>query len=320
MIRITHRLVGAFILLGVATYSYAGEPPAEPSAADIATARELFRDGARFAQEEKWEAALDAYERSMALRPSNLTRYSIAVIQERMGRLVEAMENLRAFLAADHDRLTRRYVSNARKMLGDVEARVARVKVVIPGTPRGAQVLIDGQRIPDAAIGVFRPTDPGKRSIEARVPGYPPFVQELTLEEGGEAEVKVRLGQLAHHDHDPSADTGASVEPPAGGGDDTVEVVLIAGGAGVFAAGLGLGIYGYTEATDAETNNGADADQARTFALVGDIGMGVGLVAAGVGTYVLLTGSDQEPSEPTGWVLRPWAGKGSGGIAAAGTF
>ena len=318
LIRRTAQTVLLAIVLGASSSAFAGD--AEPSAADIATARELFREGAKLAQEQKWEAALDFYQRSMALRPSNLTRYSIAIVQERLGKLVEAKENLRVFLAEDQDRSTFAYVKPAKEMIEGIEQRVARIKIIIPGNPRGAKVFIDGEEIPEAAIGVYRPTDPGDRRIEARVPGYPTFVKTVGLEQGGEAEIVVQL----HHSSDNPSDTAvaAPVEKlptQREQNDNTTGLVLTAAGGGVFVLGLGLGIYGYTKAKDAETSEGSDADSARSMALIGDIGMGVGLVAAGFGTYMLL--SDDPPPEPqSGVTVGPWAGPSSAGIVASGRF
>ena len=296
---------------------HAGDPA--PSAVDIATARDLFRDGARLASEEKWEAALDAYQRSMALRPSSLTRYSIAVVQERLGKLVEAMENLREFVASDHDSTTRRYVPTASDMLRDMERRIGRIKVVIPGNPRGAEVRIDNTPIPEAAIGVHRPTDPGDRKVEARVPGYAPFVKEVDLKEGESIEIVVRLSEAEGRVEEASTNStvSSSIDTAPESGNSTA-MILTLGGAGVFAAGLGVGIFGYAKAKSAETDDSSDADTARTMALVGDIGMGVGLVAAGVGTYLLLSGG--KPDTSANVRVSPWAGAGAGGITAGGRF
>ena len=315
----TRQLVLFCLLLGAAAPASARNPQTEPSAADIATARDLFRDGARLAAEEKWAAALDAYQRSMALRPSNLTRYSIAIVQERMGKLVEAMENLRVFLGEDHDNSTRRYLPNARDMVKQIEGRIARIKVVIPGKPRGAQLLIDGDPIPDAAIGVHRSVDPGEHRVEVRVPGHPTFVKMVKVDEAGEIDVVVELDG----DDKPAAEQAQPETPTTGPEpekDNTTALVLTIGGAGVFATGLGLGVYGYSKAKGADTSEGSDADAARTMALIGDIGMGVGLVAAGIGTYMLLSDPKSEPTPSAALIVSPWAGHGSAGFAATGRW
>jgi hypothetical protein len=316
--RLTRQSLFLFLALGTFPQAHASNP-VEPSAADIATAREMFREGARLAAEEKWAEALDAYQRSMALRPSNLTRYSIAVVQERMGKLIEAMENLREFISSDHDTTTRRYVPAAEETLQNLEGRIGRVKVVIPGNPRGAQVKIDDDVLPQAAIGIFRPTDPGHRRVEARVPGYARFVKEVNVQEGASIEVVVRLAP-------PGAEEGDEDVPPSsaaesqGGSQKTTGMILTIGGAGVFVAGLGVGIYGYSKAKSAETSDSPEADTARTTALIGDIGMGVGLVAAGVGTYLLLSGGESTQSTARQVFINPWAVPGGAGFGASGRF
>lgn len=319
MNRLTRQSLVLLLALGCVPQAHAGDP-VEPSAADIATAREMFREGARLASEEKWEEALDAYQRSMALRPSNLTRYSIAVVQERLGKLIEAMENLREFIVSDHDSTTRRYVPAAQETLQNLEGRIGRVKVVIPGNPRGAQVKIDDDLLPDAAIGIFRPTDPGHRRVEARVPGYAPFVKEVDLQEGAAIEVVVRLSPPGSSDETEEG-TSESGAVSSTNKSKTTGMILTIGGAGVFVAGLGVGIYGYSKAKSAETSDSSEADTARTTALIGDIGMGVGLVAAGVGTYLLLSGGGSEPLSTARQLhINPWAVPGGAGLGASGRF
>lgn len=319
MNRLTRQSLLLFLALGCFPQAHAADP-VEPSAADIATAREMFREGARLASEEKWEEALDAYQRSMALRPSNLTRYSIAVVQERMGKLIEAMENLREFIASDHDSTTRRYVPAASETLQNLEGRIGRVKVVIPGNPRGAEVKIDDDLLPEAAIGIFRPTDPGHRRVEARVPGYARFVKEVNLQEGASIEVVVRLNPPGEGGDDEETSSSSSTGSQRTG-QKTTGMVLTIGGAGVFVAGLGVGIYGYSKAKSAETSDSSEADTARTTALIGDIGMGVGLVAAGVGTYLLLSSGESEPQSTARRVfINPWAVPGGAGLGASGRF
>ncbi|HPB95132.1 MAG TPA: tetratricopeptide repeat protein, partial [Polyangiaceae bacterium] len=311
-------IVALVLCLGVTPWVHA--QGTGPSAVDVATARELFREGGRLANEQKWQEALDAYERSMALRPSNLTRYSIGVTLERLNRLVEAMEYLREFVHSDHDSATRSYVEAATRLLRELERRIGRIKVVIPGNPRGAEVRFDNVPIPSVAIGVHRPTDPGHRKIEVRVPGYVPFVKEVDLKEGESVEILVRLHTLA--DGQGAEDAEQSEEPAAvvsvGQNRSTTAMVLTIGGAGVFATGLGMGLWGYVKAKDADSGEGEDADAARRLALIGDIGMGVGLVAAGIGTYLLF--SEEDSTDSSKVRVGPWAAAGAGGLVAVGRF
>ena len=321
MIRLTRLLLPVALLVATPSHAVAAPgdvEPTGPSAADVATARELFRTAVRFAQQERWQDALDAYQRSMALRPSNLTRYSMAIAQERTGLLVEAMETLRTFLAKDQDGSTIEYVATARSLMRSIEQRIARIKVTIPGRPRGAQVLIDGVLIPEAAIGVDRMSNPGRHRVEARVAGYPPFVKNVEVAEAQSIVVPVRLGERG--DDEPA---DAPVDKPgdagASGGSNTAAIALTAGGAIVFAGGLTFGILGYAKAKGADTSSGGEADSARTMALVGDIAMGAGLVATGIGTYLLLSSDDaSKPASST--TVSPWTTGSAGGVLFQGRF
>ena len=321
-----------------ASPSIASADGSEPSAADIATARDLFRDGARLAGEGKWQEALDAYTRSEALRPSTLTRYSIAVVQERIGKLVEAMESLHTFLRSDHDTATTRYVPAAQELLHSIEGRIGRIKVVVPGDPRGAEVRIDGERVHPAAVGVYRRVNPGIRRVELRVPGLPPSVRIVDIAPGGSIEVTLRPSV---HDDDRQS-TGSVSEPSADAERVSssprrkVGLAFAVGGAAVFVAGVGTGAYGYSRARSSTTRDGSVADTARAVALIGDIGMSVGLVAAGVGSYLVFTSRANKTSSVSTPVaggsgigsgrggqeilLSPWVSDAGGGVFVNGRF
>jgi len=84
------------------------------------------------------------------------------------------------------------------------------------------------------------------------------------------------------------------------------------GGGVAFGVGLTVGLLGVSQAADAPTSDGPEAESARTKSIVGDVVAGVGIVAAGVGLVLLLVdGDDQDPGtiDPTapGVSLRPWA-------------
>ncbi|MCL2825113.1 MAG: hypothetical protein FWD57_14075 [Polyangiaceae bacterium] len=291
---------------------------ASNNASDTATARDLFRDGVRYAEEGNWKAALDAYERSFALRPSNLTIYSIAVVQEHGGLLVEAMENLRAFLRSDHDKTTSRYIPAAEELLSSVEGRVGRIKVVVPENVPEAQVWIDNQLVPQAAVGVYRSTNPGEHKVELRVPQHSPRVEMVPLRPGESLEVILRLGDPIATPTlapvlQPNTDALAAYEAR-----DMRAKALIIGGVSVIAVGFCSGIYGFTAARASETSDGPRADTARTMALVGDVSMGVGVLFTAIGAYLLL--DNPKPVNTYGLQVSPWVSQSAGGVSARTKF
>lgn len=288
-------------------------PEAEPSAADVATARELFRDAAAFAQEGKWIEALDRYERSMALRPSPLTRYSIAVAQSHVGKLIEASENIRTFF---HDATPdlQPYVQPAEDLLRAIEPRIARLTIRIPGEPRGAAVKLDGRDLPSAAIGVDRVVNPGEHRIEATVPGHVPFFSRVELAEGSAKTVVVTLTQ--------DSSSGAREASRLGGrttsASPTTGMVLVGVGGSLFIAGGIVGAVGLSKAKDSPTKDGDEASKAKTFALVGDVAMASGLVAAGLGAYLWATSST--PASSKSVAVAPWTTGSASGLSIAGGF
>ncbi len=279
-----------------------------PSAADIATARELFKEAAALAHEGRWAEALDRYQRSMALRPSPLTRYSIAVAQAHVGQIIEASENIRVFFQEATPDL-QPYVQPAEDLLRSLEPRIARLTIRIPGDPRGARVLLDGRELPAAAVGVERLVNPGQHRIEATVPGYAPFVQRVDLAEGAASTVMVTP---------PAVTSSAPAETqPGSGGASATGKVLLGVGASAFVVGGVLGFAGWRKAKDSPTRDGDEADKAMALALVGDIAMGAGLVAAGVGTYLVVSHSADKPASV---VVVPWTAPEVAGLGVHGSF
>jgi len=69
-----------------------GQAQAEPdssstasSAPDVAEARAAFEEGTKLAKEERWAAALEAFERSEALHPHPVTSYNIGYCELVLG-------------------------------------------------------------------------------------------------------------------------------------------------------------------------------------------------------------------------------------------
>lgn len=75
--------------------------------------------------------------------------------------------------------------------------RIAQVTITVHGTCSGdVQVTIDADRVPNALLGVARPTDPGPRRIVGRC-GADEVVQEVTLKEGEARQVPLKLAPRA---------------------------------------------------------------------------------------------------------------------------
>jgi hypothetical protein len=281
-------------------------------AADVAIARDLFRQGVELAQKGRWDEARERYRRSLALKRAPLTLYSLGVAQQQTGRFVDAVESFRAFLAErePESAATTPYEQPARDAALALEKRVARLDVeVLPAAVKAVRLEIDGHIVPEAALGLPRPVDPGERVIVVSAEGFRATRTTAKLAEGESAKITVRLEPLPGPrllPSDPVLSTSSRVLP----------IALLASGGTLFATGLGVGLAGVAEAASAPTRDGPEANRARTLTLAGDIAGGVGLAVLGVGTILMIVTSANPPaaSEPQRAWVRPVVGAGGVGL------
>lgn len=253
------------------------------SAADVALARELFTDGSRLAEAGDWKAARERYARSLALKRAPITLYSLGIAQQNTGELVDATENLRAFLAQPSEPATQPYEPLARAAIAEMAPRIGRLRIEVqPALPAGASVTVDGDPVSAAALGHERPADPGEHDVVGAAPGREPVRVRVRVAPGGSERVLLSF-----------ADARPAAPPP--GRSKALPIGLIAGGGVAVAAGLVVGLVGVGEASDAAPGDDGAADAARAKAITGDVVVGVGLAAAAVGVVLLLRGDDAPP-------------------------
>jgi hypothetical protein len=295
-------------------------PPAyAQSAADVENARQLFREALALSKEKRWDEAIPIYERSLALKEEPITLYSLGVAYKNTGRSAEALESLRQFLAKASNPKTERFQESAKAAVAELEPIVAHVTInVEPTDVAGLEVHIDDRQVPLAGLGLPRLIDPGPRTVTARAPGFHEASAAVELESGASGEVSLTLEPL------PDTDDPAPTPLPVPQGPDRpveeegfpiIPVVIAGAGVAVLGAGVAVGMIGYSDAKDAPTRDGEEADAARTKMLAGDIVVGVGgaIAAGGVAwlLYELLTGPD-EPGDVQ--AIAPWSDGTSAGV------
>lgn len=228
--------------------------------AELAAARALFDEGIAAAREERWEAARSAFERSYAIAERPTTLLNLAGAQVQTGRLVEATESYRRFLAEENAGPRQaRYRRDAQQALADTERRLARLTIQVEGAREGDRVTLDARELPAEALGTELPVDPGSRTVALERGGATAAREVVTLAEGERRELSLR----------PSVDLRVSADPalpPSGpapaGGDDTglfvglgvgaaavviavaviVAVVLVDGSQSLYSGSLGAGM------------------------------------------------------------------------------
>lgn len=246
-------------------------PARAQSAADVETARAIFVEGAKLANQGRWEQARELYARSLQLRPAPITHYSLGVAEKETGHLAGALISFRAFLAEPPTPATAPYVAPARAAIAALALRIGRVKITIDPYPiDGLALTLDGQPAPLAPEGA-REVDPGVHEVAVHAPGFRTTSARFSVAEGGAAAVAVTMTRA------PEARS------------QWLPIILMGAGGAVFATGVIVGLAGVKQASSATTNNGPDAHAARAKGLAGDVMGGLGLATAGVGLVLFLT-------------------------------
>jgi len=224
--------------------------------------------------------------------------------------------------------------AEARVELEALRPRLAWLTLVVSGAEKRA-ITIDRIRFPDAALGVPRAMNPGKHEIRVRAAGYLPEVRSVTLSEGGKERVEIALvprprdtDGAAPHDADaatppdapatrsydspvaePQASPDSPAAPPKSGDSGTRRGLAYAAFA---SGGVGLVFGGVTGAMalhrrselQSQCSGGvcpaSESDEIDAYHRLGVAsGIGFGIAALGIGTGItlLLTESDERPSD-----------------------
>ena len=134
-----------------------------------------------------------------------------------------------------------------------------------------------------------------------RAPGYRDFVASVAVASGQAADVHVVM------------EAAASSGPPIG------PIVTLATGGVLVITGLALGGVALDQAGRATSRTGADADSARTMALVSDVlwATGAAAAAAGVIWLVVELGASSSSEQASAFQLVPYASPDGAGALAA---
>lgn len=195
---------------------------AQVSDSERSAARQLFTEGNELQKAEKYDAALDKFDRAQRVfsAPTNLLH--IAQCQDKLGKLVEATETYRTLirtpLPSGSPPAFQQAVEQAKAELAQVEPRVPRVKIeVTPANAASLEVRLNGQIINAALIGEPLPLDPGTHKIVVFAPGYASNEQIVTLKERDAKTLTFALKATGGIAYGP----GASPPPPPVGGPES---------------------------------------------------------------------------------------------------
>lgn len=312
----------------------AGPLAAQPNEADRASARALAAEGYDALERKDFATAVDRFRHADSLVHAPTIGVDLARALVGLGRLVEASERyhlvIREGVPKGSPPSWRQAVDDAQKEVADIEPRLGWVVIHVMG-PLDPEVTINGDKIPEGAIGARRAADPGVCEIYASAEGFEPQTQTVTLEHGAEQVVTLVLKRLPAGPH-PDAEAApapAPLPPKPQASRTPAWIAFGVGGAGLIVGSvtgvLALGAHSNLSAlcdgshckpADAaeEHEMQSDLNRYHTFGTIAGIGFGVAIAGAATGVVLLVTGSASEPHPPKA-ALWPVVGPGQLGVA-----
>ena len=192
-------------LLAAATVS--AQAPAGTS--ERALARSLFHQGIECLDAGDLPCAAEHFARSQDLRPSPVVAYNLASVLAQLGRVVHAAELLRWVRRSPNANAEVREAAGS--LLDEVTPRIAHWVLEVDGTPTGARFFLDGRALPEQAVGVRAPIDPGEHRVEARRGETTVVEASFSVAERGQAQVTLDVPAPRV----PSPAEAAAAEAPA---------------------------------------------------------------------------------------------------------
>jgi len=160
---------------------------------DVASARQLFRQGLVEARAGRWDAARALFERSHVIAPRDATLLNLARAEMETGHLVRARERFTQYLYSSGDDVEPGRREALRASIAELNERVALVRVVLSGATDSVDVSVQGRVIPVSELGIALPVDPGAVEIRVSRDDQTVLTRTFRLDEGGRREVRLRV-------------------------------------------------------------------------------------------------------------------------------
>ena len=272
---------------------------------------------------EQYGNAITAYHKAIEAGDDPALYLALAAVEEKLDDNAAAYEDLTRLTDASAG-VKPDVAKKAQARLDDLSTKIGIVRLAI--TPDGTSVAIDGKQAAEAPVTAPLVLDPGKYTLSFAAVGFQPKDQELTVEAGSEADLKIALEPIR------VASKPIEVAPPPRPPrqPDRLPLYVGAGATGglvVIATVTGIAaIAKHGTFTDPSTRPSARKDaqsSGRTLAHITDACLGGAIVAAAFTTYWYLYRYSPErrgEHEHAKLDVVPWVQPDTGGLFAAGTF
>jgi hypothetical protein len=317
-----------------------GTPAAQPTAAELSTARQLFSEGLKAEDKSKWLEALALFERVKAIVVSPAVYYHVAVCHEQLGHMVEALNAFELAIQEAERKRDTAALEEARDHVTKLRPKIANLTINLPADAEEAQITLDDRPINAALAGTSMLIDPGQRHLVVTAGNYErPFDTMLTARPGESAAVTVDLGGKKAVPPPPVPPPPPSVTspppvPPPSASSPPPPVsrgpIFLAGGATVAlgAGALIAGVVAHNQYTSFQEKNERPApgsyaerkalrDSGEALAVTSTVLTFAALIGGGVTAYFLLR---RPANQPSALMWSPWVGGASAGVSLGGVL
>jgi hypothetical protein len=278
----------AIVVTLAATTAYA-----DPTAADLESARELYRDGKELRQKGDLRGALERFKAAHGYGQTPVTGVELGKTHMQLGELVEAREVFlsiaRLKVASDETEKSAQARTEAAELAEQIRGKIPTVVVKISGTPPSAEpsVMIDGASVPVVSLSSIRKVNPGEHAVAVRV-GTHEEKRNVTVAEGESKDVAVDFTGVPQ---EATPSSSASIHPVTYAGAGLAAAGLAVGAiTGILALGKAGSVDDACNGLSCPPSAKGDVDDGRTFGTISTIGFGAaaaGIVLAAVGLFVL---------------------------------
>jgi hypothetical protein len=295
-------------------------PLARADAQPAAGAAELLdAEATSLMQQHRYAEACPKLAQSDRLHPGTGVLLRLGLCYELSGKTASAWSTFREAAGRARHAGDEAVAQLATKRAGALEPRLIKVTLQLaPGLePAGVTVRCDGITLDRSAIGAPIPLDPGNHTVEASMPGRPPFRRTLVVAEGdAPATLAVDLG--AAPASSAAAVTGPDGSDAAPRGSTQRTMALVAGGVGVVGIVVGT-IFGAlamsnwnrarSECTSGFSGCSPDAlslePVVKSDALWSTVGFAVGAAGFVGGAVLWWTAPRTARAESSGYIVAP---------------
>lgn len=264
--------------------------------AELQAARDKFQKALALQTGGDWAGALALLKEVAAVRSTPQVRFNIALCEENLGQLVAAVGDYELAAADARSADESEVVEEAARRLSELKGRVPKVVVERGVNADTATITLDGVALGDQVIGKSMNVDPGPHVITARAIGFDSFRATVRVDEAETKTIVVALTPIAEPKPAPPPIPGGPAPEPS-----PPIAAYVAGGIGVASLVTAGVMFGLAQGAKNDLDGACDAqlqcppemqdtyNRAETYATVGNVTLGLGIVGVGLGAFFYIT-------------------------------